>query len=398
MKKESDIDNLISKRLKERIESLPEQEYVQGAWESFKVANAANIKRESRLRTTRIFTYSTIGVAALLLIGLFLFNRSSQDFTLSNYPLDSPISAIENRITVIKNPAVTIDQPALDITSPKAIASESAKNSERSSLLAELRERQIVRERVTQKGSEITDKVIVEKSPIKPNIKSSTEKENSNIFEGDSKVAERKLLHFGINISPGFSSSPINSGGTFNYSGGVSLDIEITKNLQISTGLQIEHQSVVGKSKTRSTDVVPGHVDAVLTNLDIPINIKWRFFSNKSKSYYVSGGLSSLAYLNEKYTTTSYNHQIRANTVVVNSEEQFTTYKIENVETVQTTSISPSNAFDVAGRVNIILGYEQRISPKLNLHIEPFIKVPLSGLATENIRFTTGGVTFKISF
>jgi len=143
---------------------------------------------------------------------------------------------------------------------------------------------------------------------------------------------------------------------------------------------------------------VPGHIDAVLTNLDIPINITWHFFTDKSKSYYVSGGLSSLAYLNEKYTTTSYSHQIKANTVASSGNERLTTYKIENVESVKTTTASPSNSMDLAGRVNLIFGYEQRLSSKLNLHIEPFIKIPLSGLASENMRFTTGGVTFKISF
>jgi hypothetical protein len=56
------------------------------------------------------------------------------------------------------------------------------------------------------------------------------------------------------------------------------------------------------------------------------------------------------------------------------------------------------NTLDLAGRLNLIFGYRQRISPTLNLHVEPFVKIPLSGLASENIRFTTGGVTFKVSF
>ncbi|MFA6759082.1 MAG: hypothetical protein WCR61_07165, partial [Bacteroidales bacterium] len=142
MKKESDIDNLISKRLKERIESLPEQQYVEGAWESFKAANAVNIKRESRLRTTRLFTYSTIGVAALLLIGLFLFNRGSQDFLPSNYQLKSSIATIENRISVNESPTLSINKPSLKIKSLKSITRKSTRKIEESSLLAQQKENQ----------------------------------------------------------------------------------------------------------------------------------------------------------------------------------------------------------------------------------------------------------------
>lgn len=413
MKKESDIDNLISKRLKERIESLPEQQYVGGAWESFKAANAVNIKRESRLRTTRLFTYSTIGVAALLLIGLFLFNRGSQDFLPSNYQLKSSIATIENRISVIESPTLSINKPSLKIKSLKSITRKSTRKIEESSLLAQQKENQsetVLNEETFNKtlkefqkedvNSETSETTANEQENIAVQTVKKHEKngESNRLFEGDNMSAKRKLLHFGVNISPGFNSSPLNSGGTFNYSGGLSLDIVIAKNLEISTGVQIEHQNVVGENKTATKEVLPGHVDALLTNLDIPINIKWSFYSDNSKKYYVSGGLSSLAYLNEKYTTTSYSHTIQSNTVSLSASEKRTTYKVENVETVKTTTPSPSNAFDVAGRVNIILGYEQRLSPKLNLHIEPFIKIPLSGLATENMRFTTGGVTFKVSF
>jgi hypothetical protein len=55
-------------------------------------------------------------------------------------------------------------------------------------------------------------------------------------------------------------------------------------------------------------------------------------------------------------------------------------------------------SFDLAGRLNLIVGMEQRLTPTLRLHVEPYLKIPLSGLASQNLKFTTSGINCKISF
>jgi hypothetical protein len=74
------------------------------------------------------------------------------------------------------------------------------------------------------------------------------------------------------------------------------------------------------------------------------------------------------------------------------------TYQLENVKTTEQETETPLNTFDLAGRINIMLGFEQHLSSRLFLHLEPFIKIPVSELATQNLRFTTSGITCKISF
>ncbi len=74
------------------------------------------------------------------------------------------------------------------------------------------------------------------------------------------------------------------------------------------------------------------------------------------------------------------------------------TYQLENFETTSENKAEPFNAFDVAGRINLIFGIERKISQDLNLHIEPYVKIPISGLGTENMKFMTSGITCKISF
>jgi len=140
-----------------------------------------------------------------------------------------------------------------------------------------------------------------------------------------------------------------------------------------------------------------GETKATLVDLDIPLNITWKFLVRKSTSYYVSGGISSVVYLSEKYANTSYSQQMVA-VVEVNDYKPSITYQKENVKTTEQTTEDPLSTFDFASRVNIIFGYEQHLSSKLFLHVEPYLKIPISDLATQNIKYTTGGITCKISF
>ena len=79
---------------------------------------------------------------------------------------------------------------------------------------------------------------------------------------------------------------------------------------RLSTGLQFEHLSVVNSEPSYDPSVPQGETKAELVDLDIPLNITWKFLVRKSTSYYISGGISSVVYLSEKYANTSYSQQM----------------------------------------------------------------------------------------
>lgn len=212
----------------------------------------------------------------------------------------------------------------------------------------------------------------------------------------ENEKATKRKIRFGINLSPGFNSTQTAS--ALNFSGGINTNITIFNNLELSTGLQLEHQSVLNNPTQKdNTDASADKSRANLVNLDLPINVTWKFYSNDSKSYYISGGVSSLAYLSEKYKNTSYTQELREIVTLEGGQEKIT-YELVNIESTTKKSVSSFHSFDLAGRVNIIFGLEQHLSEKLFLHVEPFIKIPISGLASENLKFTTSGITCKISF
>ncbi len=241
----------------------------------------------------------------------------------------------------------------------------------------------------TQQTTIITD---VQEKPFMPLFPSSSLYASS---DNQSSSRDKRRVRFGVNISPGFSSTL--DGSSFNYAGGVNIDVPLGNNFSFSTGVQLEQQNIETKKYDRYGAVPSEHTKASLTNLDIPLNISWRFFSQKSVSYYIGAGLSSLAYLNESYKTTMYSQELNERVYSV-AGESITTYQLEAVERVSVVSPDPSNELEFAGRVNLFFGYQQRITPKLNLHIEPYLKIPVTGIATQEYRFTTGGITCKISF
>jgi len=377
MENEKELVELIKKGL-----ASHEEKYVEGAWENF-----VNKQRQHK---RVLYWRVTSGVAASLILGLTLL-----------ISLDNKVPEVIKPVSAI---VVPTDNDAKGVQGKKvregrvtsvARKVRSLKINEVQKLIAE----NIVSEKIDVEettamisASEDSGKVeVVEKSIDKPN------------FEDSDRVIRRRTgddkLRFGLNLSPGFNST--SSGKSFNYSGGFNIDIALLPSLFLSTGIQIEHQRVeLGNSVTYAA--IPfDHMSAELTNLDIPINITWKFLSRRSGSkgenYYVSGGISSITYVGEKYSKTSYRNEVQEDYTIMGNESAMT-YKLENVEKTSVTREDPFSTFDVAGRVNLIFGVEKQLAPNLYLHIEPYVKIPLSGLGSANMKFVTSGITCKISF
>jgi hypothetical protein len=207
----------------------------------------------------------------------------------------------------------------------------------------------------------------------------------------------KRKVKFGVNFSTGVNSTQTNH--SFGLSGGINTDIPLTSSFLFSTGLQIEHQKVINGNSNNQSSVASAtpQTTADMVNLDLPLNITWKFLSRPSTSYYLSGGVSTLAYLSEKYESTTHTQQFtEARTMLAGAENL--SYQVVDSKSTSQTSVTPFHTIDFAGKVNIIFGLEQRLSPKLYLHVEPYLKIPVSGLGTYNLKYTTSGIGCKISF
>lgn len=432
MKIDNELTDLIKKTLSEHEES-----YVEGAWENF-------VYQQKRRRRVLYWRISS-SVAACLLLGLLFISIpggdparqkgtpaqiTAESISGSNEDISQIKESTQKRAGYNNTGMVNLSDNAEEINKSKNVEEgekfgnvDNSKNLVKNKKKApqtvlEKEGRDLIAEnmpdkmpdKTTAQSPAVTDKekeaAAIQKSEPSEKVVAIQEKEKQeytfDIRESDDvrgKNLKKKKVLLGFNLSPGINST--STGASFNYAGGVNMEIALLPELSLSTGVQIEHQTVETVNSVANAAIPSDHMNANLTNLDIPINITWRFLTKGAGkdrySYYISGGVSSLAYLGERYVKTTYRQEVREQLNMVASEAKMT-YKLENFATTSENKEEPFNAFDVAGRINLIFGIERKISQDLNLHIEPYVKIPLSGLGSENMKFMTSGITCKISF
>lgn len=413
MKRKFLTDSEISDQIRKTLENF-EEEYVQGSWENFQQKRKKNDRN--------LIWLIASGVAACLMIGfagLSYFHFDKKDLqnsvvqqTVSNAG-ENPVpknmsqqksSALmatlksESKLTGAGKTTLNSNASrkakstdAVDITSAENLKTSvfTADTTKRSSLIA----------------SDITSQPNKNKADtVKNNSDTFTRKPSKSFLDIPSQkeppelasASERKV-RFGINFSPGINSSQ--TSGSLDYTGGVSADIPLSSKFQLSTGLQVQNQHVEQKIAgiVSSTTAPQDETKSTLINLDVPLNIIWKFFSVKSNSWYVSAGVSSLVYLNQQDVNTKYSNLLVPVSLKVGGSD-VKTYEIVSQVSVTQSSVASSQTFDFAGRINLMVGFETKLSDKLLLHFEPYARIPSPGQTSRSLNQTTTGINFKISF
>ena len=185
-----------------------------------------------------------------------------------------------------------------------------------------------------------------------------------------------------------------------NFGAGFISDIRLSKNLKLSTGLSIASNSLkynnnlpenaansisLNSPSTVNADNYPTitSYNAKLLTLDIPVNIKYQF-APESDKFYVSAGLSSGTYLAETYAYTYQNFNPSTGFLSGRSLDQ----KIKK----------QLNDFDIGRTLNLSMGLSTKFGKTQNISIEPFLKYPLGGLGSQNLKFGSTGINLKLQF
>jgi len=229
------------------------------------------------------------------------------------------------------------------------------------------------------------------------------------LFEQEAKSGKNKDVQSPVNnrvVFGVYAASYVNyakgSQRQFNNGGGLSTDIRLSDRLSINTGLLIAQNSLAYNSNTQnlpaaeaatfSRNFMPAayNLPAVeassanqavnLVNLDVPINLTYKF-NPQTGNTYLSAGLSSGTFINESYITTY-------------------SYSLPQSGTEQQSQDESHKSFDnfyFAQMLNVAFGLGYPLG-KNHLVIEPFFKYPLGGLGDQHILFGSGGVNLKFNF
>jgi hypothetical protein len=428
--KESGTDRELKDLIKDTLDKY-EEKYILGSWENF-----IRIKRRRR---RFIFWLTGAGMAASLITGWLgfrvLFHGSSGSdvdyIVLGSDKMDTPYenqslndSLMIEKTTPIKAESINVNavsrfapekkqdyegnvfaKEAIKRESSRFVSDSGTKNE--GTGLIPVNTKRIIIELFSDKQdlnlAYINDPSIIQ-GTIDKNIEKGTsvsdlvskQSDLSDIEETDfSNKSRRNRIRLSLSLSPGLTST--NTSTAFNISGGLNADYELSRNILFSTGLLVENQKVVDVSSDSPSWIPSDKTQAELVDIDVPLNLKWKFMIKRSTSYYLGSGISSVIYLSEKYINTTYTQKM-VRKVEMDSGESSVTYQLENVRNTDQEKETPLNTFDFAGRVNILVGIERSITSRVFLHLEPYIKIPVSDLATRDLRFTTSGINCKISF
>jgi hypothetical protein len=239
-------------------------------------------------------------------------------------------------------------------------------------------------------------------------------KANKTLFANDEGQTEKKsertdkAVRFGVYAATYFNYAK-GSNNQLNVGAGVSSDIKLSKNLNLSTGVAIAQNSLSYANQTPvnspqlSATAAPKvgnfsaaaanesffsaaiptvkNYNASLVGLDVPINLKYEFDPEKSGTY-VSLGLSSGTFINETYTY-SYN--------------QTAPFSANSAQVADQSTHESFNSFYFAKTLNFSFGTGYALG-RNKLIIEPFLKYPLDGLGSEQLKFGAGGINLKFNF
>jgi hypothetical protein len=280
----------------------------------------------------------------------------------------------------------------------------------------QLQAQQIVKTEQTNNSiaNSTTNPVIVK--PKQP-AKSITEMLVENQAVKNKKTEDNsERVRFGVYTATYFNYAK-GSNNQANAGGGITADIKIAKNLKLVTGITIGQNSLnfttgvptntaqnnlavvsapnmpaapaasnVASAYSIKSAVTVASVpafknyDASLVGLDIPLNLKYEF-NPKKYSFYVLAGLSSGTFINETYTY-QYNYPALLSPSLQQTQEEISRKRF--------------NGFYFAKTLNLAFGIGHPLG-RNHIILEPFLKYPIDGLGSQNIRFGAGGVNLKFN-
>jgi hypothetical protein len=248
----------------------------------------------------------------------------------------------------------------------------------------------------------------IQKMTNKENNDSITKKildlpEDENFITNNEK---KNHFEFGVELASISNYSPDGNGSNLNIGGGFSAGYNISKKFGLETGMSISKQSmeykntdVLNNSKSNMQFASNNSLNVIDRNsaksnisfvtIDIPLNARY-----KIKKFIFTAGVSSLIFVNEKY---SYNY----NATVTNATYNVITANYDIVSNTQNFSEDQSsemfNHVDFAGLFNLSVAYDMPL-PKGSIAFEPYVKLPLGNVSSYNVTIGSGGIALRYNF
>ena len=243
---------------------------------------------------------------------------------------------------------------------------------------------------------------------------------------GTEPLIKNRKFNFREKFDLGLFVSPNSTNERFNFGGGMLLAYNINKNISVRTGLAYNRYDVsqmkdpVADSETpvvaskdalqkitangltqnfaSSNAIILPNVNAISGNvqaLEVPLDVRI-----KSKSgYYASSGITYAAVFNQNryaHFVENANTELFGNGLPESEADVKTAVKqVSRAIKTEDENVS-SNGF--GGFVNFSIGKEIKMNKNVNLSVEPYFKMPVGSFKRADMNYTNGGIRIITNF
>ena len=404
--KHKDITEQMAEKL--RNHSLP---YKEGAWERFQEFEASKSKR------VVLWPYFSAAAAMLIFAFTLFINLNNEQVDVSGEmaktdlpaeiggsriaPPASDLHEEERTVEALElNKIRTIEESS--IIRVNNIASDEGYASEAYVAVAKETEAEITEAKEEATHTPLDNKEERKRSTFNDGLyKQDFYQEVAEVKNNEASNSSK--WNFSVELSPNIKDNNVNFGG------GVAVAYNLTKRLSISSGISyVELDANRGPNQVDMPADAPtagvstynyskslNAVNTSLRGLDIPINLKIDINDNM----YASAGVSVFSVLDE----TRYNgyEERVAELSFAGTEKSGSKSPEPLMRTIYSTEVSEETPYEdknFTGFFNLSVGYRLPFLKKLNLAVEPYLKIPVGSLTEEDMNLSNGGLKIITSF
>ena len=368
MKEEHKVDQLFKAGLSE-----PEIPFDEKHWE----AMAEKLDAGQKKNTIPMWLIAAASLAAMVIMGLFLlFSGSTEEHGKQK----------EKSMGLARIPEPST--PAAETRRPKVVVPvEKAAEISRSATVAATRKIEYIPFELKEEQVSFHEDTV--RQPVLPmlagirSIEPQLSINSDPIIDSplgrivDVMVDQPKHWAFSILVAPDRSttSSSVPSGLSSNV--GLLASYSLSRKLSITSGLIYAKKLYNYKGLTTGTyGKSPLEVDADCRVLDVPLNLNYQLLRRRNFSLTVQSGLSSYFMLYERY--------------------KYIDGQPGGPQEVSILQVKNQNQH-LFGVANFSISFEQKISRQFSIGVQPFYKLPLTGIGVHDANLQSKGVSFSVS-
>lgn len=228
------------------------------------------------------------------------------------------------------------------------------------------------------KVTEEEKQMAIEESQVAITEQVSSPKKEQNLLTSKWNIA--------LAIAPDFSTTQLTRYSSPGQAFGLEVGYQISRRFMVTTGMLKtykkytgygeEYQPPTGYWQRRTNGVVPEEIEGNCSVIEIPVQLQYTLAQREKSRLFVSAGISSYLMRQESY-------------------KYFFESPNPGAASGWSSKEPSSYAFSIG---DLSVGYERNLSPRFAIGVEPFLKVPFSGIGWSKIDLYTTGAYVNLRY